>query len=112
MSDHLTIDDFHRSLSSFIDSGKLPREALGDLDDLLMTAESLCHLLREIGAAGEQDGQQAKRKMLFRLQILIEQDLPLIFNDLVPVLRQLTGENMVLPKNRPAKRAGPAPSPT
>ena len=66
----------------------------GDLDDLLGTAEQLCERLRAIALEGEQLPKRELRRWLFEVQIMIEQDIPMIFADLLPPLRKLSGENL------------------
>lgn len=88
------IDNFRRSLAPFFRSDELPRQVNGDLDDLLGTAEQLCERLREIALKGEQVPKKELRRRLFEVQIMIEQDIPMIIADLLPPLRKLSGENL------------------
>lgn len=88
------IDSYSRSLEPFLKQDELPREVVGDLDDLLGTAEQLCECLREIARNGEQLPKKELKSRLFVIQIMIEQDLPMIFADLLPPLRKLSGENL------------------
>lgn len=88
------IADFSRSLARFFKRDELPLQVTGDLADLLGTAEQLCERLREIADKGEKLPKKELKRQLFVVQIMLEQDLPMIFADLVPPLRKLSGENL------------------
>jgi hypothetical protein len=69
-------------------SGRFPREMLGDLADLRLTLPGIVRLLREIEQ--EEDAEVIRAKV-FRLSIILEQDLPMILDDLVPEIRRTLG---------------------
>lgn len=86
------LSEFARSLAPLLETEDLPREMVGDLDDLLFTSEQLCALLVEIAKEGANWSPAQLKSKLFKVQIMIEQDLPLIFDDLLPPLQKLSGE--------------------
>lgn len=88
------IDSFSRTLEPLLKEEELPREVVGDLDDLLGTAEKLCGALRDIARNEEQLPKDELKAMLFTVQVMIEQDLPMIVADLLPPLRELSAENL------------------
>jgi hypothetical protein len=92
-----TLAMFTASLASLLQEDVLPWETIGDLDDLLFTSEKLCALLRSIAQEGGDGTAEQLASRLFEVQIMIEQDLPMIVNDLLPPLRRLSGETLEHP---------------
>ncbi len=88
------MSSFNRALERFLKKEELPREIVGDLDDLLGTAEKLCELLKDIARNGEHLSKKELKSRLFVVQIMVEQDLPMIMADLLPPLRKLSGEDL------------------
>jgi hypothetical protein len=86
------LSDLERSLALLIEKGEAPGALAVDLDDLLFTSEQLCALLVEIAQEGSNWSPAELKSKLFKVQIMIEQDLPLIFDDLLPPLQKLSGE--------------------
>jgi hypothetical protein len=89
--------DLKRSLASLVEKGGLPGQVVVDLDDLLLTSENLCALLAEIAQEGANWPPSQLKSKLFQVQIMIEQDLPMIFADLLPPLQRLSGEVLGVP---------------
>lgn len=88
------VSDFRRSLEPLLDKGVLPGAIAVDLDDLWETSQKLCVLLEDLAARDAAWSTAELKSKLFEVQILIEQDLPMIFDDLVTPLRTLSGESL------------------
>jgi len=65
----------------------VPPATLGDLSDLLGTLEEGSRLLRSLMDCRR---NEEVPRLLQRIGILIEDDLPMIFEDLLPPLKEMT----------------------
>lgn len=79
---------FEEALTRVFGKGGFPLAAVGDLTDLLFTLEKAVGLL---GSVAGEENQKALCGKLYELEILLEEDLPMILEDLLPVTRQLRG---------------------
>jgi hypothetical protein len=81
------IKAFAAVLERALGNENVPPAALGDLSDLLGTLEEGARLLRSLMNCRS---DEEVPKLLQRVEILIEDDLPMIFGDLLPALREMT----------------------
>lgn len=82
------IKAFEASLLKAIGRDKVPREALGDLSDLLDTLRRGVNMLT--GIMEQRRGfERAPAKKLLELEILLSDDLRMIAKDLLPSLRAM-----------------------
>lgn len=81
------IEAFAAVLERALGTENVSPAALGDLSDLLGTLEEGARLLRRL-----MDCRRVEEvpKLLQRIEILIEDDLPMIFGDLLPPLKEMT----------------------
>lgn len=81
------IKTFAAVLERALGNENVPPSAFGDLSDLLGTLEEGSRLLRSLMDCRS---DVEVRKLLQRVEILIEDDLPMIFGDLLPALKEMT----------------------
>ena len=91
------LSDLERSLRSLVKTGEIPGSLPVDLDDLLVTSQKLSALLEQLAGEGAELSREELLSRLFHVQIMIEQDLPMILDDLVPPLRTISGESLGRP---------------
>ena len=75
------------ALETTFGRGAFPLEMVGDLDDL---AETLRKTLSQVEAfyEGDSTDPESLRRQLYVLEIALEDDLPMIFKDLLSSLRK------------------------
>jgi hypothetical protein len=93
MNNQSYIEQFALALSPLLGSS-LPQELVGDLDDLLSTSEELCALLREIAQGGAHLSTEQLKSKLYHVQILVDHDLRMVAEDVLPPLRTLFGDTL------------------
>lgn len=81
------IKAFGAVLESALGAEKVPPAALGDLSDLMSTLEEGSELLRSLMYCRR---VEEIPRLLQRIEILIRDDLPMIFGDLLPALEKMT----------------------
>ena len=91
---------FESSLRPLVDEGLDSGPLAVDLDDLMVTAERLSALLLEITRSDETWSLARLKSKLFQVQILVSQDLPMIFKDVLPPLERLSGEILECPESK------------
>jgi hypothetical protein len=80
---------FEESLARIFGPDNFPREAIGDLSDLLDTLRRGVNLLVGLMTPGKNFERQAATKLL-ELELLIGDDLRMIAKDLLPSLRRMS----------------------
>jgi len=78
---------FRQVLERAIGAENIPPAALGDLSDLLGTLEEGAKLLRHLMGCRR---VEEVPEQLQKIELLIEDDLPMIFRDLLPSLKEMT----------------------
>jgi hypothetical protein len=82
------LKSFEQALVRIYGRDGFPRALVGDLDDLLFTLEDTASILRALAMATNLDRKELDLH-LYHIQIAIEEDLPMIFRDLLPAMKRL-----------------------
>lgn len=80
---------FEEALVRLFGPRGFPLSAVGDLDDLLCCLEQTVGLLRDLAASGSEEDAEKLRSTFVRLGVVLEQDLPMILDDLRPAMQGL-----------------------
>ena len=89
-----SLKKIEEGLASLFGPEGYPRPLVGDLDDLLCTLEQASRLLQSLSGEGAPAEPEELRAQFVRLGILLDQDLPMILEDVAPAMRQLLPETL------------------
>ncbi len=90
MKEH-SVNDFSRVLDSAFGENKYPLQLTGDLDDLLYSMDAVANEIRDLIAKGSDHDRHAVKKVLFGLRVKLQEDLPMIFKDVIAGIDKAIG---------------------
>ena len=92
--------DFERVLDRCLGRGSYPQQLIGDLDDLLMTITKAEFHIRALVDNGQCASAELSSK-LYALQMVLEDELALILQDVVPLIKAAReGKSKISPSQR------------
>lgn len=80
------IEDFQKTLQATLGDQHVPDGSPGDLSDLLGTLEDAISLLKSLRGFPR---DQNPSTLLHRIEIMLEDDIPMICADLIPAIKSM-----------------------